>query len=102
MGRNPAAMRRGHLPSPAVVTQNAAMRVVLLIMTLLPLAACAGGPQALGITGPQGVGATSLPPQTGATEQTDPLDNPDLQQPGTRYGPSIAPSTGSGNFWGYN
>ena len=72
-------------------------RVALLLMLLL-LAACAAGPQALGITGPQGsISAPATAPATG-----DPLDNPDILQSGGRYGPNYAPTTGGGRFWGYN
>jgi hypothetical protein len=74
------------------------MRFIVLLVLLLPLAACAGGPQALGITGPDGgkdgpAAAAPLP---------SPLDNPETLQSGGRYGPSYAPSTGGGRFWGYD
>jgi hypothetical protein len=74
------------------------MRFVALIVLLLPLAACAGGPQALGITGPDGGKAGPV----AAPAQPDPFDNPETLQSGGRYEPSYAPSTGGGNFWGYN
>jgi hypothetical protein len=74
------------------------MRLVPLVLLLLPLAACAGGPQALGITGPQGSTAAPATP----SPPLDPLDNPATLDSGTRYGPTYAPSTGGGNFWGYN
>jgi len=75
------------------------MRYFALIVLFLPLAACAGGPQALGITGPNGGKAApaAAPPPAG-----DPFDNPESLQSGTRYGPSYAPSSGGGHFWGYN
>jgi hypothetical protein len=75
------------------------MRIVVLTALLPLLAACAGGPQALGITGPNG-GKSAPAAQT--APPVDPLDNPDTLQSGTRYAPSYAPSTGGGNFWGYN
>ncbi|HTW69796.1 MAG TPA: hypothetical protein VME47_07920 [Acetobacteraceae bacterium] len=78
------------------------MRTICLALMLLVLAGCAAGPQALGITGPQGstnkaAAAPAVPPPP-----TDPLDNPGLMQSGTRYGPTYTPSTGSSGFWGYN
>jgi hypothetical protein len=76
-----------------------AMRCTILFALLLPLAACATGPSALGITGPQGgppASAAEPPPSS------DPFDNPDTLQSGSRYGPSYGPSSGGGHFWGYN
>ena len=75
------------------------MRLFRLALMLLPLAGCAATPQALGITGPQGNTET---PAADQSPPSDPLDNPDIMQSGTRYGPSYAPSTGGGKFWGYN
>jgi hypothetical protein len=75
------------------------MRLAALIVLLMPLAACAGGPQALGITGPEG--ATPAPAAAPAPP-TDPFDNPDTLQSGGRYGPSYAPTTNGGRFWGYD
>jgi hypothetical protein len=74
-------------------------QVTLLLMVLLALAGCAGGPQALGITGPGGssLGTTAAPPPG-----QDPMDNPNTFQSGTRYSPSSGPTTGSGRYWGYN
>jgi hypothetical protein len=74
------------------------MRLATLVLLLLPLAACAEGPQALGITGPQG--GKSAPAAQPA--ELDPFDNPATLDSGTRYGPTYAPSTGGGHFWGYN
>jgi hypothetical protein len=75
------------------------MRFIPLFALLLPLAACAGGPQALGITGPQGAkpaeAVVPAPP-------TDPFDNPDTLQSGGRYGPGYTPTTNGGHFWGYD
>lgn len=74
-------------------------RVLPVPLLLLLLAGCAGGPRALGITGPQGSSFGTAPgPPTGG----DPLDNPSALESGTRYAPSIAPTTGSGRYWGYN
>lgn len=70
-----------------------------LLLILLPLAGCAGGPQTLGITGPRGTDPAALP---GPPPGEDPLDNPNAFQSGTRYSPSSGPSTGAGNYWGYN
>ena len=82
--------------------QSATMRAIAIAVLLLPLAACSGGPQALGITGPHGASAAT-PASAGATRApVDPLDNPNLLQSGGRYGPDYAPTTGSGRFWGYN
>ncbi len=78
---------------------NPMRQVTLLLLLLLPLAGCAGGPQALGITGPRGSSlGTTAPPPAGQ----DPLDSPNSFQSGTRYSPSSGPTTGSGRFWGYN
>ncbi len=75
------------------------MRFVALIVLLLPLAACAGGPQAFGITGPEG----SKPAPVAEPEPShDPFDNPDTMHSGTRYGPSYGPTPGGGQFWGYD
>ncbi|HEY3845650.1 MAG TPA: hypothetical protein VGL95_00890 [Acetobacteraceae bacterium] len=75
------------------------MRIVALAILFPLLAACSGGPQALGITGPQG----SVPtPVAEPAPPVDPLENPATLSSGTRYGPTYAPSTGGGNFWGYN
>ena len=74
-------------------------RVPLLLMLLLPLAGCAGGPQALGITGPHGSTLGRIP---GPAAGQDPLDNPNALDSGTRYAPGIKPTTGSGRYWGYN
>jgi hypothetical protein len=75
------------------------MRVIPLCFLLLSLSACAGGPQAFGITGPDG----GKPETTAVPEpKADPFDNPDTLQSGGRYGPSYAPSTNGGNFWGYD
>ena len=74
-------------------------RVTLPLLLLLLLAGCAGGPQALGITGPQG---SSLGTTPGPSPGEDPLDSPDAFQSGTRYSPSARPTTGSGHYWGYN
>lgn len=74
-------------------------RATVLLWFLLPLAGCAGGPQALGITGPRG---SSLGTTPGPLPGEDPLDNPNAFQSGTRYSPSTGPTTGSGNYWGYN
>lgn len=77
------------------------MRVAVLALLLL-LAGCAGGPQALGITGPQGESAKPQPPPGAEAAPVDPLDNPDIMQSGGRYGPGYVPTTGGGSFWGYN
>jgi hypothetical protein len=74
-------------------------RLTLLLLLVLPLAGCAGGPQALGITGPRG---SSLGTTAGPQPGEDPLDSPNAYQAGTRYSPSSGPTTGSGHYWGYN
>lgn len=74
-------------------------RITLLLLLVVPLVGCAGGPQALGITGPRG---TSLGTTTGPPPGEDPLDSPNAYQSGTRYSPSPGPTTGSGHYWGYN
>lgn len=75
------------------------MRQIAIILTLLLLAACASGPQALGITGPDGAAQA---PAAAPAPPADPFDNPDTMQSGTRYGPSYTPSTTGGHFWGYD
>ena len=74
------------------------MRMILLALPLL-LACCTAGPQALGITGPGTEGAAPPPVEAAPV---DPLDNPNALQSGGRYGPSYVPTTGSGDYWGYN
>jgi hypothetical protein len=76
------------------------MRVLILALLMLPLAACAGGPQALGITGPDG--GRGAAPVAAPEPSTNPFENPDTMQSGERYGPSSAPTTGGGHFWGYD
>jgi hypothetical protein len=84
------------------VAQTERMRLFHLVLMLLPLGGCAATPQALGITGPEGSTANPATPSADQSPPTDPLDNPDILQSGGRYGPSYAPSTGGGKFWGYN
>jgi len=78
------------------------MRLIRFAVMLVSLAGCASGPQALGITGPEGSTDRGSAPAAAETPPTDPLDNPDIMQSGTRYGPSYSPSKGSSGFWGYN
>jgi hypothetical protein len=81
------------------VQSNRVRQVTLLLLVLFALAGCAGGPQALGITGPRDSSlGTTPPPPPGQ----DPLDSPNTFQSGTRYSPSTGPTTGSGRYWGYN
>ena len=75
------------------------MRILAFAVSLVVLAGCSGGPQALGITGPEG-GAS--PPAAAAPPPSDPFDNPETLQSGGRYAPSYTPSTNGGHFWGYN
>jgi hypothetical protein len=75
-----------------------------LIILLLPcvLAACSGGPQAWGITGP---GQSPLPtatPNAAASPVPDASPEPGTPNTGTAYGPNNGPTSGSGNFYGYN
>ncbi len=86
------------LPLGRLKAHTTPMRFLVLLVLLLPLAACAGGPQALGITGPNG----GEPARAVLPTPPNPLDNPETLQSGGRYGPSYAPSTGGGNFWGYD
>ena len=71
------------------------MRRPALLLLLLPLAACAGSPGALGITGPRGAQVAPLPSDsdTGAVDPT-------LR--GSRYAPTMVPTTNGGRYWGYN
>ena len=94
--------RGGALSFENPAAQNDVMRFIRLALMLLPLAGCAASPQALGITGPQGSADQTATPPTAGTPPVDPLDNPDILQSGTRYGPSYTPSRGSSGFWGYN
>ena len=74
-------------------------RAAMLLVLLLPFGGCAGGPSALGITGPQQGALTAEP---AAKPAVDPLDNPETLQSGIRYGPGSGPTTGGGHFWGYD
>ncbi len=75
------------------------MRFLALSILLLAVAGCADGPQALGITGPEG-GKNA--PVAAPVPPLDPFDNPDTMQSGGRYGPSYTPTSGGGHFWGYD
>jgi hypothetical protein len=75
------------------------MRIIALATLLVLLAGCAGGPQAFGITGPDG-GKSG--PAAAAPPPSDPFDNPDTLDSGARYGPTYEPTTNGGHFWGYN
>ncbi|HEY1934150.1 MAG TPA: hypothetical protein VGG99_19245 [Acetobacteraceae bacterium] len=68
---------------------------IIAMLALVLLAGCAEGPQALGITGPEGSTLGSTPPS-----EQDLFDNPNVLQSGERYGPSSAPTTGKGRYWG--
>jgi hypothetical protein len=69
------------------------MRTMLLLL-LLSLAACSGDPRAYGITGAR---PAKPPPAPG--EESSIGGAPDT---GTVYGPTNGPTTGGGQFWGYN
>lgn len=71
------------------------MRCLTLMLVLLPLVACTSGPGTLGITGPRDTQVAQPPddPDTGAVDPT---------QRGSRYAPSMLPTTNGGRYWGYN
>ena len=70
-------------------------RTIMLGLILTLMGGCAGGPEALGITGPRGSEGLSVPSPEQVLERTDPL------QSGGRYAPNLVPNTGSGRYWGY-
>ena len=74
------------------------MRILLPLCLLL--AGCAAGPQSLGITGPGTQSAA--PASASAGVPNDPLDNPATLNSGARYGPTYAPTTNGGLYWGNN
>lgn len=76
---------------------NTTPRRLLPLAAACLLAACSGDPRALGITGPGASAAPPPPPQEQG--ESAPLGAP---QVGTPYGISIAPTTGTSGFWGYN
>ncbi len=71
-----------------------------LLAVLLALAACAGDPRSLGITGPGKAPASATVDTPGAglpgTDMPDPL------QSGSRFAPSVVPTTSGGRYWGYD
>jgi hypothetical protein len=71
------------------------MRQTLIICALLTLAGCSGSPTDYGITGPG-------PPPALPVQDDSTIDRPGIADPGTSYGPSVAPTTGSGRFFNYN
>jgi hypothetical protein len=80
-------------------------RLIAVIAPML-LAACSGGPQALGITGP---GQSPMPVAV-QNNAASPVPNPvpdaspraGAPTTGTFYGPNNGPTSGNGNFYGYN
>jgi hypothetical protein len=69
------------------------MRPIPVLLIVLGVSACSGGPQSLGITGPGPQG----PPLPGP-----PVGIGDLTDYGTLYEPAMVPTSGGGRFWGYN
>lgn len=74
------------------------MRIISVIALNLLLAACSGGPQSLGITGPGK--PTPITPPT--EDPTNAMGTPAVQTGGTSYGGNAGPTTGGSGFWGYN
>jgi hypothetical protein len=74
------------------------MRISVLLIALLGLAACSGGPKALGITGPG--------PQAAPVAPSDDIDSgtgtPGVSTSGSYYGPSVGPIKSNSGFFGYN
>lgn len=74
------------------------MRISVLLIALIGLAACSADPKALGITGP-GPQAAPTPP----SEDTDSgLGSPGVSTSGSYYGPSVGPIKSNSGFYGYN
>ena len=71
------------------------MRYALLLCNLLVLAGCTGSPADYGITGP--ATPVEAPPPDDSS-----IDRPGIRDPGAGYGPSVAPTTGTGRFFNYN
>lgn len=70
------------------------MRIFALLL-LIGLAGCSGDPGALGITGPGGSQVAPAP-----TNAENGVTNPELK--GSRFAPSMVPTTNGGHYWGYN
>ncbi|HEX2941644.1 MAG TPA: hypothetical protein VHO91_11390 [Rhodopila sp.] len=65
----------------------------------LLLAACSGGPQAWGITGPGGAQAAA-PAMPADPQETNAV--PGVVTTGPSYGPNNGPTAGSSGYYGYN
>lgn len=74
------------------------MRIITTIALNLLLAACAGGPQSLGITGPSKPVAITPTPE----DPTESMGTPAVRTGGTSYGGNAGPATGASGFFGYN
>lgn len=70
------------------------MRVTVMLCLLIGLAGCDASPASLGITGP-------APPPPVTTPDDSTIGIPGVPDT-TGYGPSVAPSTGSGRYFNYN
>jgi hypothetical protein len=76
------------------------MRALVVFFFLSLLTACSGDPRSFGITGP---GAPPAPAAAApATDEPDAAAAPGVSTSGSYYGPTNRPTTGTGNFWGYN
>jgi hypothetical protein len=69
------------------------MRPIPVLLIVLGLSACSGGPRSLGITGPGPQGPPLSAPPAGMGDLTD---------YGVIYEPAIGETNGGGRFWGYN
>lgn len=76
-----------------------AMRVLVILALLIPVAACSSDPQSYGITGP---GSQTSPTPAHAPAGDDTGAMPGVPTSGSYYGPSTRPVTGGSGFWGYN
>jgi len=74
------------------------MRLSVLLVGLLGLAACSGDPKALGITGP-GPQPAPTPPSADIDSGTG---SPGVSTSGSFYGPSVGPIKSNSGFYGYN
>lgn len=76
------------------------MRWIFLLAFPLSVAACSGGPQTWGITGPGGRPGPSAPASPEDARGTNAV--PGVSTTGTFYGPNNGPVTNSSGFYGYN
>jgi uncharacterized lipoprotein YajG len=74
------------------------MRIPVLLIASLGLAACSADPKSLGITGP-GPQIVPAPPSADMDSGTG---TPGVSTTGSYYGPSVGPIKSNSGFYGYN